>query len=60
MKDQDYILFEEFLSGNLSKDANNSFENSLKNEDDFKQAFETYKKLSRLLAHKFENEDKFS
>jgi|TARA_B110000037_G_scaffold221345_1_gene292068 hypothetical protein len=58
MKDQDYILFEEFLSGNLSKDANNSFENSLKNEDDFKQAFETYKKLSRLLAHKFENEDK--
>jgi hypothetical protein len=58
MKDQDYILFEEFLSGNLSKDANNSFVNSLKNEDDFKLAFETYKELSGLLAHKFENEDK--
>lgn len=58
MKDQDYILFEEYLSGNLSKDASDSIENRLKNENDFKQAFETYKELSGFLTHSFKNEEK--
>ena len=58
MKDQDYMLFEEYLSGSLSKDDNNSFEDRLKIETDFKLAFETYKELSVFLAQKFENEEK--
>lgn len=58
MKDQNYILFEEYLSGNLSKDAIYSFENRLKNENDLKQAFETFKELSGFLEYKFENEEK--
>ena len=58
MKDQDYILFEEYLSGSLSKDAIDSFEDRLKNEKDLKQALETYKELSGFLAHKFEGEEK--
>jgi len=58
MKDQDYILFEEYLSGRLSKDASDSFKNRLKVEKNLKQAFETYKELSGFLAHKFENEEK--
>lgn len=60
MKEQDYILYEEYLSGKLSGDAIDSFENRLKNESAFKKAFETYKELSGFLAHKFENEEKLA
>ena len=58
MTDQDYILFEEYLSENLSAEAMATFENRLLNETEFNQAFLTYKELSGYLAHTFENEDK--
>ncbi|MDD7888290.1 hypothetical protein [Flavivirga sp. 57AJ16] len=56
MEDQDYILFESYLSKELSRDEIAAFEARLKNESDFNQAFNTYKELSAFLEHKFENE----
>ncbi|MEW4923457.1 hypothetical protein [Algibacter sp. 2305UL17-15] len=56
MDDQNYILFEAYLSDELSKDEIIAFETRLKTESEFHQAFETYKELSSFLEHKFENE----
>ena len=56
MKDQNYILFESYLSKELSQDEIIAFESRLKNESDFNQAFNTYKELASFLEHKFENE----
>ena len=56
MDDQNYILFESYLSKGLSQDEINAFESRLKNESDFNQAFKTYKELVSFLEHKFENE----
>ncbi|MDO5979360.1 tetratricopeptide repeat protein [Flavivirga spongiicola] len=56
MEDQNYILFESYLSKELSQDEIDTFESRLKNELDFNQAFNTYKELSSFLEHKFENE----
>ena len=56
MKDQNYIVFESYLSQELSQDEIIAFESRLKNEPDFNQAFNTYKELSSFLEHKFENE----
>jgi hypothetical protein len=57
MKEQDYILFESYLSEALSKDEVTSFEARLKSEPEFNQAFNTYKELNSFLEHKFENEE---
>lgn len=57
MKEQDYILFESYLSEALSKDEVTSFEARLKSEPEFNQAFNTYKELNSFLVHKFENEE---
>ncbi len=56
MEDQNYILFEAYLSKELSQDGIIAFESRLKNEPDFNQAFNTYKELSSFLEHKFEDE----
>lgn len=56
MEDQNYILFESYLSKELSQDEIKAFESRLKNESDFNQAFNTYKELASFLEHKFENE----
>jgi len=56
MNDQNFILFESYLSKVLSKDETLVFESRLKTEPEFKQAFNTYKELSSFLEHKFENE----
>ena len=56
MKDQNYILFESYLSKELSQDEIATFESRLKNESGFNQAFNTYKELASFLEHKFENE----
>lgn len=55
-EDQNYIVFESYLSKELSQDEITAFETRLKNESDFNQAFNTYKGLSSFLEHKFENE----
>jgi tetratricopeptide (TPR) repeat protein len=57
MKNEDYILFEAYLSNELSKDEVAAFESRLKTEPEFNQAFTTYQELSSFLEHKFENED---
>ncbi|AUP78967.1 hypothetical protein [Flavivirga eckloniae] len=56
MNDQDYILFESYLSKELSQDEVTAFESRLENEAEFNQAFNTYKELSSFLEHKYENE----
>lgn len=56
MNDQDYILFEGYISKTLSLEDMADFENKLKNNSEFKQAFITYKDLNNFLEHKFENE----
>ncbi|MFG6685009.1 tol-pal system YbgF family protein [Mariniflexile sp. HNIBRBA6329] len=57
MEDQDYILFENYLLGNLSKEDINAFELRLETDSKFKESFNTYKELSSFLEHKFENEE---
>lgn len=57
MKDENYILFESYLSNEISEDEIAAFELQLKNDEEFKQAFNTYKELSSFLEHKFENEE---
>jgi hypothetical protein len=57
MEDQDYILFESYLSNELSKDEAATFEARLKSEPDFNKAFNTFKALNSFLENKFENEE---
>lgn len=57
MEDQNYILFENYISGILSEGEKESFENRLKSDLEFQERFNTYKGLSGFLKHKFENED---
>ena len=58
MKEQDYIVFESYLSNELSEDEVITFEAKLKNDPEFAEAFKTYKELSSFLEHTFENEEK--
>lgn len=57
MKDEDYIVFEEYLTGELSERDATWFESRLKTDLEFKESFESYKELSSFLEHKLENED---
>jgi len=57
MQDQNYILFESYLSSELSDDEVADFETRLKTDLEFNQTFKTYKELSSFLEHKFENKD---
>ncbi|MDO6759897.1 hypothetical protein Q4566_06760 [Tamlana sp. 2_MG-2023] len=57
MQDENYILFESYLSEMLSTDEILAFESRLKVEPELNQAFQTYKELSGFLEHKFENEE---
>ena len=56
MEDQDYILFENYLLGDLSKGDIYTFESRLKSDSKFKDSFNTYKEFSNFLEHKFEND----
>jgi len=56
MEEQDYILFEDYLSEDLSETEKNAFETRFKTDSKFKESFNTYKELSSFLEHKFENE----
>lgn len=57
MEDQDYILFENYLLGNLSEAEVKTFETRLKSDLKLQADFNTYKELSSFLEHKFENEE---
>ncbi|WGD33523.1 tetratricopeptide repeat protein [Olleya sp. YS] len=57
MQEQDYILFENYLSGDLSSEEIADFENRVSTDEDFKQAFTIYKELSEHLQHEIGNED---
>ncbi|WP_452230886.1 tetratricopeptide repeat protein [Lacinutrix sp. MEBiC02404] len=57
MKEEDYILFEAYLAGELSAEENTVFKNRLETEDAFQESFNTYKELSGFLEHKFKNEE---
>jgi predicted Zn-dependent protease len=57
MQDQDYILFENYLLEDLSKEGIIAFENRLETDSKFKESFNTYKELNSFLEDKFENEE---
>ncbi|MFB9055951.1 tetratricopeptide repeat protein [Mariniflexile ostreae] len=56
MENQNYILFESYLSHALSDHELVAFELRLKNDPTFHKAFLSYKELSSFLEHTFENE----
>jgi len=55
MQEQDYELFDDYLSKLLDTKAVSNFEERLKTDIDFKNAFETYKQASAFLENKFTN-----
>jgi len=57
MKEDRYILFENYLANKLSNTELQSFEEKLEKDTDFKQEFEIYKNLNTSLKSKFENEE---
>ena len=57
MEEQDYILFEDYLSGNLDENAINAFETRLETDKAFKQSFSIYKDISAHLEHEIGNEE---
>ena len=58
MEEQDYILFEDYLSGNLDENATNAFETRLETDKAFKKSFSIYKDISAHLDHEIGNEEK--
>jgi tetratricopeptide (TPR) repeat protein len=57
MENKDYILFDKYLLGDLSKEDINAFELRLETDLTFKKNFNTYKELFAFLEHKFKNEE---
>jgi len=55
MKDQDYILFEDYLSGNLDEESKQAFEQQLKTDHIYNEAFETYKNTSKFVENHYKN-----
>lgn len=58
MQDQDYILFEDFLSGNLDQRAAQAFESRLETDSIFNESFETYKNASQFVENHYKNAEK--
>ncbi|REG89010.1 hypothetical protein [Winogradskyella sediminis] len=56
MEKQDFIQFEKFLVGDLTKDELSIFNKRLRSDAQFKQAFEIYKDISDHLTHEITNE----
>ena len=56
MEKENYIQFEEYLAGGLNQAELEVFENKLKTDSAFMEAFQTYKNLSHYLSDKFGNE----
>lgn len=58
MQEQDYILFDAYLSGSLDAESIQAFENRLKSDTDFNLAFNDYQQAEAFLEHKFKNAEK--
>ncbi|MGY0393568.1 tetratricopeptide repeat protein [Bizionia sp. KMM 8389] len=58
MQEQDYSIFESYLSGELNPDEQLAFHKRLQTDETFKQAFETYNNTSSYLKHAIGNETK--
>jgi len=58
MQEQDYILFEDYLSGKLDSEEKVAFENRLQKDLEFQEAFNTYKQASEFLENHIANEEK--
>lgn len=58
MQEQDYILFEDYLSGTLDSAEIVAFENRLQNDLEFNEAYKTYAQASNFLENHLENEEK--
>ncbi|MCX7551600.1 tetratricopeptide repeat protein [Xanthomarina sp. F2636L] len=58
MQEQDYILFEDYLSGALDAVEIVAFENRLQNDLEFNKAYKTYVHASKFLETHLENEEK--
>lgn len=58
MKDQDYQLFEAYLTGDLSADEVEAHEKKLQEDQNYKESFELYKSLNQHLENKYKNEEK--
>ncbi|WP_269240863.1 tetratricopeptide repeat protein [Flavobacterium limnophilum] len=56
MNEKRYILFENYLSNELSAEEKISFEKQLSEDIEFASAFEIFKELNQHLANKFGNE----
>lgn len=56
MEEQDYLQFEAYLDGNLSKDEILTFNEKLKSDAQFKKAFLVYQDITSHLKHQIENE----
>lgn len=57
---ESYLLFEKYLTNNISKEDRVFFERKLKNDLSFKEEFNTYKDASSFLENKFKNEEKLN
>jgi tetratricopeptide (TPR) repeat protein len=55
MEDRDYILFEDYLTNELDEGQKANFEKRLKEDNDFREAFELYQSTSHFLSYKFSN-----
>lgn len=56
MEEQDYMQFEAYLSGDLSKEDLLAFNMRLESDPDFNKSFEIFKDLSSNLEHQIANE----
>lgn len=57
MEEQEYILIENYLAGELSVGEEQAFENRLAKEPELKEKFETYLELSQHLEHQFQHKN---
>lgn len=57
MQEQDYILFEAYLSGSLDAESTQVFEARLIADTEFKMAFDDFQQTDAFLQHKFHNEE---
>lgn len=58
MQEQDYILFDAYLSGSLDAESIQIFEDRLTSDAEFKRAFDDFQQAERFLEHQFNNEEK--
>lgn len=57
MNEERYILFDQYLQGELTIDERNSFEKQLSEDHEFSSEFETFKEAQLRLKNKFEYEE---